>query len=759
MNDVIRLHERQSGNLRSSNYDVALRRFRVHESDGWKGIAPPMIADINPEPPIFSSKFANFGQNKHILAISNEDGMIALQDTNLRKSAPESEKMLNGQQCHNNAVFDLEWMPGDMKFVSASGDHSAKLWDVRDSNFVESRVFKGHSRSVKTAAFRKTDSAVFATGGRDGAIYIWDTRTNCHVGSMSRADNCILSGHAGGPGTPQSHRRRPATRMTPKLPPNISTNSITGLVFQDDYSLISCGAGDGIIKVWDLRRNYGIKKEPQPKYSISYPGTSALKGYSNLLIDHTGLRLYVNCLDNNIYCYNLATYSPNPIMQYVGLVNKSFYIKSSLSPDGQYLLSGSSEEKAYIWNVNNSQPLVALCGHRAEVTCVAWSHTKDLRVVTCSEDARHRVWRVGPEFIGSDQSELYPGYAEGCKEYMGNKLKVRLKGLLNTPRSLKRLMERNETTPSTAESCGTKRSFHEMTEDLHCYEASEPKRQHIETKGRRLFSPASTSTSSSRSNEVGFSTNLASILEEIDPQSELHTHLRSPNKYESSPTKQNPKILLSPLSERLNRNLLSPDMSSSSGQHRSTESTIVFSPTLNLPNYVINGEAPHLIAQSPKRKLKENVKSDWLTTMRKQKLMNSRQITAKLSDATQSSQEVSADESILSPRAVKSSEHSPRVYAIPKRRTSRCGSNESAAPRTPTSRRNSILNFFSVMQSPNQSTSRIKNVAPCDKATDFSKDMFPLHAVEKVGDGEMKVKKADRGAGIPAVVEEKQPTA
>lgn len=58
------------------NYDVALRRFCVHESDGWKGIAPPMIADFNPEPPIFSSKFASFGQNKHILAISNEDGMV-----------------------------------------------------------------------------------------------------------------------------------------------------------------------------------------------------------------------------------------------------------------------------------------------------------------------------------------------------------------------------------------------------------------------------------------------------------------------------------------------------------------------------------------------------------------------------------------------------------------------------------------------------------------------------------------------------------
>ncbi len=489
--------------------------------------------------------------------------------------------------------------------------------------------------------------------------------------------------------------------------------------------MISCGAGDGIIKVWDLRRNYVIKKEPQPKYSIPYPGTSTLKGYSNLLIDSSGLRLYVNCLDNNIYCYNLATYSPKPIMQYVGLVNKSFYIKSSLSPDGQYLLSGSSEEKAYIWNVNHSQPLVELCGHRAEVTCVAWSQTDDLRVVTCSDDARHKVWRVGPEFIGNDQSELYSGYAEYCKDYMGgnnNKSKVRLKGLLNTPRSLKRLVERNETTPSTTECFGVKRSFLEMTEDLHCYETNEPKRQHIETKGRRLFSPPSTSTSigyTSRVNEIiGCSTNLASILEETDAQSEQQntsSTLRSPNKYENSPTKQNPKILLSPLSERRNRNMMSPEMPSSSGQQRSVDS-MIFSPTLNLPNYAINGEAPHLIAQSPKRKLKENVKSDWLTTMRKQKLMNnttsssSRQMNAKLNDSASHSTP-DQDESLMSPRAsVKSSDHnSPRVYAVPKRRTSRCGSNDAVAPRTPTSRRNSILNFFSVMQSPNQSTSRIKS--------------------------------------------------
>lgn len=32
------------------------------------------------------------------------------------------EEPLIGDQCHNNAVFDLEWIPGQMQLVSASGN-------------------------------------------------------------------------------------------------------------------------------------------------------------------------------------------------------------------------------------------------------------------------------------------------------------------------------------------------------------------------------------------------------------------------------------------------------------------------------------------------------------------------------------------------------------------------------------------------------------------------------------------------------------
>lgn len=194
---------------------------------------------------------------------------IAIHDTDKVPFSEEAGHQLPGYQCHNNAVCDIAWMPGEMKLISASSDSKTCLWDVSQSEFVHIRTFSGHSRSVKTVAFRQEDSSVFATGGRDGAILIWDTRASPSVDHIPRADNCIFSGHA-----EYCESRQKKSHFVA----NACKSSITGLGFQDENTLISCGAGDGIVKVWDLRRNYtAFKREPLPKYSLPYRGTSTFK--------------------------------------------------------------------------------------------------------------------------------------------------------------------------------------------------------------------------------------------------------------------------------------------------------------------------------------------------------------------------------------------------------------------------------------------------------------------------------------------------
>ncbi|KAM7342138.1 WD40 domain-containing protein denticleless isoform 2-T2 [Cochliomyia hominivorax] len=753
-----------------------------------------------------------------MLAIANEDGKIALQDTTQRNYEPE-EKSLTAPQCHFNAVFDLEWAPGQMRFVSASGDHTARLWEVTNNDIICVRPFVGHTRSVKTAAFRKNDSSVFATGGRDGAIIIWDTRAKLNLDMTPRADNCIYSGHVGGPGTPVSQRKR---SRTPKMPPNTTSSSITGLAFQDENTLISCGAGDGIIKVWDLRRNYSTyKKEPHPKHSLPYAGSSTFKGFTNLLVDDAGCRLYANCMDNTIYCYNLHSNSPKPLARYRGLLNSTFYIKSCLSPDGRYLLSGSSDEKAYIWNLDYpDEPLVGLSGHTVEVTCVAWGSTHDRPIVTCSDDARHKIWRIGPEELSaSELTENYRGQAEYVRKFSkpinptASTHKYNLRDLESTPRSLKRLVEQNERTPNTVEKVSTKRSFLEMlgctsnnkaAEDGGDVDIHEPKRpKTLETRGRRLFSPCpSNNTGPSTSSAAGLASRsifkqLSSIPEERNNNS-ISGHTTSPlthhhetllnndsnqeNNQETVAQLQTPpssvgtsvtKHLInnntpSPLTERrcaLETNLsaasfTSPPSTSVPANHTLTQqpfSSLIFSPTSNLPNYVIDGEAPHLGIMSPKRKLKDKV--DWLTNIRKQKLMSSCRgttLTEKMQDnytpATSSQTSESsmtaggggaagALTQVSSPRlqSLRQSGSSPRSNT-PRRRLSQnhlsspsSSSHHSHQPRTPTSsRRNSettLLRFFSVQSQNTTSNCSSRHQPPSPLSTADVGEMQPLSPI------------------------------
>jgi denticleless len=48
-------------------------------------------------------------------------------------------------------------MEEELKLVSVSGDHTAVLWDVSIIPWRQVQQFRGHTRSVKTVAFRPQD--------------------------------------------------------------------------------------------------------------------------------------------------------------------------------------------------------------------------------------------------------------------------------------------------------------------------------------------------------------------------------------------------------------------------------------------------------------------------------------------------------------------------------------------------------------------------------------------------------------------------
>lgn len=60
---------------------------------------------------------------------------------------------------HRNAVFDVEWMPGANKLLTASGDQTIALWDVEAEQIIS--VFRGHSSSVKTVRFLASNDGLY----------------------------------------------------------------------------------------------------------------------------------------------------------------------------------------------------------------------------------------------------------------------------------------------------------------------------------------------------------------------------------------------------------------------------------------------------------------------------------------------------------------------------------------------------------------------------------------------------------------------
>ena len=107
------------------------------------------------------------------------------------------------------------------------------------------------------------------------------------------------------------------------------------------------------------------------------------------MLDHTGTRLFANSTDNHIYMYDAIRLGP-PLSRFThpNYRCSSFYVRMSISPDGRFLVSGSSDKRMYIWEMDapGEKPVI-LKGHENEVSSVSWCKT-DLGLV------RIKRWRL-----------------------------------------------------------------------------------------------------------------------------------------------------------------------------------------------------------------------------------------------------------------------------------------------------------------------------------------------------------------------------
>ena len=295
------------------------------------------------------------------VSVGDEDGGIHIYDT-LRN------KLLIGWSPHLSAILDLLWVPYVPKIISCSAD---KTIVVSDAWRAQPEVsFVGHSNSVRTVDLHVDNPTTFASGGRDGQVLLWDIRYLRRECSSYHPINKI---------------------DTFKKETNDTKHhvKVTSVKFVGDRKLATCADASHIIKVWDTRRTYtNYKRDPLPWHTFcpqSNPSFS--RGYTCLSVDEARTSLYASGLNGHIRRFCLGFNASSEVGNYYGHKGSNFYIRTCLSPNGKWLLSGSLCGRAHIWDVTKpGAHLYTLeCGSSSEVLSVAWSPFDIDNLVTCSD--------------------------------------------------------------------------------------------------------------------------------------------------------------------------------------------------------------------------------------------------------------------------------------------------------------------------------------------------------------------------------------
>ncbi|MFK8851679.1 hypothetical protein [Streptomyces sp. Ac-502] len=258
---------------------------------------------------------------------------------------------------HSLPVSSTAFSRDGRTLVTASIDHSVKLWDTRSHRLLA--TLTGHTDLVNTVAF-SPDGYTLASAGNDRSVKLWDTRSHRLLAT--------LTGH---------------------------TNTVEDVAFSPDGQELASAASDRTVRLWNVR---------------THRERAALTGHTDavmrLAYSPDGRTLASADMGRTTRLWNTSTHKPlAELAGDTGAVNAVAF-----APNGRTLATGSTDHRIKLWDVRSRRLFATLTGHSDEIQEVAFS-PDGRTLASASLDGTVRLWRPRARTVLATLTVAQPVYA------------------------------------------------------------------------------------------------------------------------------------------------------------------------------------------------------------------------------------------------------------------------------------------------------------------------------------------------------------
>ena len=302
---------------------------------------------------------------------------------------------------HAGPVYCVAFSPDGTMFATGGGDGVVRLWDTATKT--QARQLVGHVGAVLAVAW-SPDGASLASGGEDGMVRLWDAKSGQQTWQLTghshpvRAVAWSPDGTTIASGANTVRLWDAATgQQTRKF--TAHSHPVNVVAWHPDSGTIASGARS--VRLWDARTGVILEHltgQGHPVESVAWgrDGTVLATGGASVLIWDLHFSRVLNP-DTGERHDEVSARQVRQITEVSGEVRDVAW-----SPDGTIIATASGDGTARLWDTATASQVSQLTGHTAPVYDVAWS-PDGTTIATVGEDGTTRLWNTA---TGSQTSQF-----------------------------------------------------------------------------------------------------------------------------------------------------------------------------------------------------------------------------------------------------------------------------------------------------------------------------------------------------------------